>query len=389
MLKFPVNFIFHLFHHVFVILLHQFFVLSHPYLIYFFIFHISKMSSIVHSFSALSFLEFPTTSLFSVAEEVSTFISYHFSSHYLATDRILFRTLLRAEGSRFPLSLLLSLIENDGFTERDLLDIIHRVPIKFVRLLGEAHFYLSFRMHTIYWAIVINLHSILERRGDREDPHPWISVADLLDDYNMITDDMVLIKAALSSNVPNNIEPRMVDNMLQIRVTPNIYHFINPFDITNVHSPFDHGSRNIEVPSKPNKLYRDNIQRAYNPIVFRPMQLHIHNGSLIVSIQELVQLFPGMTTFKLHTEGCYLTVDNHLVGTIEEHLVELYSTDIRVVYAGEVADARICIYDSDRYSLVWSSSKYSLRCKYENSIHACPAAIDVSPTTFLDARFVF
>ena len=163
--KNPVNFIFHLFHHVFVILSHQFFVLSHLFLIYFLIFHISKMSSIVYSFSALPFLEFPTTSLLSVVEKVSTFISYHLSSHYLATDRVLFRVLLRAEDNRFPLSLLLGLIENDGFTNRDLLDIIHRVPVKFVRLLGESHFYLSFRMHTLYWAIVINLHSILERRG--------------------------------------------------------------------------------------------------------------------------------------------------------------------------------------------------------------------------------
>ena len=36
---------------------------------------------------------------------------------------------------------LLGLIENDGFTNRDLLDIIHRVPVKFVRLLGESHFF--------------------------------------------------------------------------------------------------------------------------------------------------------------------------------------------------------------------------------------------------------
>ena len=347
------------------------------------------MSSIVHSFSALSFLEFPTTSLFSVAEEVSTFISYHLSSHYLATDRVLFRTLLRAEKSKFPLSLLLSLIENDGFTERDILDIIHRVPVKFVRLLGEAHFYLSFRMHTLYWAIVLNLHSILGKHGSKEDPYPWINVADLLADYNIITNDIVLITAALSSNVPNNIEPRMVDALLQIRITPNIYHYVNSLEITNIHSPFDHSSKDTEIPPKPDNLFRETIQCAYNPVVFRPMQLHVTAGSLLVSVKELIELFPTIPVFKVRSEGCFLTVDNHFVGTIAEHLVELVSTNIRVLYAGEVADARICVYDSERYSLVWTSSKYSLRCKHANILHMCPGDPAVSQTAFLDARFVF
>ena len=152
---------------------------------------------------------------------------------------------MRVEDNKFPLSVILGLLEDSDFVLNDLLDVIATSPIKYIRLLGKSHFYLSFRLHTLYWAIVINLDSILEGYSSKEDTHPWISVVDLLDDYRLITKDITLITRALSSNVPTNLEPRMVGNVLQIRITPNIHFLVNPFDITDVPSPFDYHSRDI------------------------------------------------------------------------------------------------------------------------------------------------
>ena len=228
--KNPVNFIFHLFLHVSLTLSHQFFVLSHLYLKYFLIFHISKMFACSHSFSELPFLHKTSTDFDDLITDVREFIEYQLSPHSIAENHHLFNTLSSSVDNRFSLSVIHDLIVEDGFSFRDLQDVFEVTPMKYIRRLGVTHFYLSFRLHTIYWAILINLESILASHYSEENHHPWIDLTTLLDDHRLITSDVPLIIRALSSNAPRNIEPKLTDNIMQVRITPDKDHYVNPFN---------------------------------------------------------------------------------------------------------------------------------------------------------------
>ena len=345
-----------------------------------------------HSFSELPFLHQTSTDYDDLIKDVREFIEYQFSPFSIAEKHYLFNILSSSIDSRFPLSVIHDLIADDGFSFRDLQDVFEVTPMKYIRRLGVTHFYLSFRLHTLYWAILINLESILASHHSEENHHPWIDLTTLLDNQRLITRDVPLIIRALSSNAPSNIEPRLSDNIMQVRITPNKDNYVNLLDIVRIPSPFDHGSSKIVVPKRPYKLHHDRIHCAYSPLVFIPKQLHVGIDSLIVSAIELIALFPSISVFKVHEDGEFLTVANHFDDNTEEYLVELVYTKVRILFSGIIADAKFSIYDSDRYDLVWSTTNgYHLLCKHYHRTHTGKGGPNdcINTIGFLGTKFMF
>ena len=345
-----------------------------------------------HSFSELPFLHQTSVDYDDLIADVREFIEYQLSPFNIAENQNLFNTLSSPIDSRFPLSVIHDLIVEDGFSFRDLQDVFEVTPMKYIRRLGVTHFYLSFRLHTIYWAILINLESILASHYSEENHHPWIDLTTLLDDHRLITRDVPLIIRALSSNAPSNIEPKLSDNIMQVRITPDKDNYVNLLDRIRIPSPFDHGSSKIVVPKRPYKLHHDRIHCAYSPLVFIPKQLHVGIDSMIVSAIELIALFPSILVFKVHEDGEFLTVANHFDDNTEEYLVELVYTKVRILFSGIIADAKFSIYDSDRYDLVWSTTNgYHLLCKHYNRIHTGKGGPNdcVNTIGFLGTKFMF
>ena len=170
----------------------------------------------VHSFSELHFLQSPPSDFEAGIDEVIKFIEYQFTAHNVAADRSLFNTLSHAVDNKLPLSLIHSMLEDDGFLLEDVLDIFSLRSVKHIRLLGVSHFYLSFRQHTLFWAMMINLELVLHRHSDRDNPNPWIDLADLLADFRLLTADTDMLTKALCSNVPNNVEARLLEDVIQV-----------------------------------------------------------------------------------------------------------------------------------------------------------------------------
>lgn len=333
------------------------------------------MFSSRHSFSELAFLRFPMTKFDSVINEVKEYIEYFLSAHYLANDRRVLDILLSSSDSKLPLSLIHDIIEEFDFSFSELLDILEVTPIDNVQILSNTHFFLNFRLHTVYWAIVLNLGTILRRHSSRESSHPWIDLRILVTDSDIVTTNIELITKALSSGVPCNIEPRVdEEGLLFVRITPNMDMYENKLDQSRVDSPFDYRATNRKArdckPEPPDRLYKDSIHNAYNPSTFIPRQLHIHKDSLLVSLREINKLFPNIKKFRMN-EGDHLTVSNHDIDITPKFLVQLKCTEVRVLFAGIVLDAKFSVYDSTRYDLIWSQdSGYQLRCNLQDSIHS-------------------
>ena len=334
------------------------------------------------SFSKLKFLQPLSYDLRKESSDFREFIEYQFSACNLATDRFLFNSILKAEDSILPLSVIHSIIHDFGFSFDDLIAILELTLFQDISKLNETHFRLDFRLYRLYHAIAINVNEVLGYHGSRGDPNPWVELKELTLDQHIITTDVDLIAKALASNIPSDVECKVVEGSVLARKAPNMSFYNNELDIVRIEIPQE--MKDYTPPKPPVRLFRSGIANAYNPLVFSPKQLLIYRDSNIVSAKQLLDLFPEMKKFIVGHGDYYLTVDNHSSLITSEYLVELHHTTVRVSFANHVLDAKFSIYDSDKYILVWSDEGFSLSCK--QPVHS----IDVNciPTSaFLGDRF--
>ena len=177
------------------------------------------MFSLKHSFNSLSFLNLPHTNFDKHIDEIKEFVEYKLSAQHISTDSALFRSILSAEDDILHLSVMHELLEDGSFSLEDVVDILILTPIDNVTVLGRMHFHLNYRLHTLYWAIVLSVHKTLERHSDRVEPYPWVSLSTLATDPGMITTNLELITKALSSGVPSKLEATHdVGNNMLVRI---------------------------------------------------------------------------------------------------------------------------------------------------------------------------
>ena len=341
------------------------------------------MFSTRHSnFSKLKFLQ---PSLFDKeVDDLKEFLEYHFSASHLATDKFLFDTLLKADDDILPLSVLHDIIDEFDFSLDDLVDLLGLTRLENINKLSKTHFRLYFRLYKLYYAIVISVDNVLGYHGSREDPCPWVELKTLALDHRIITTDIELMTKALASNVPSNIECKVVEGLVLARKAPNMDYYDNKIEVFRIEIPYEHKMDMKNRMTPPVRLFRSAIVNAYKPSAFLPTQLLTHEDTAIVSVRQLFELFPAIRKFTVSRSDYFLTVDNHLPSNTSEFLVELYHITLRVSFVDQILDARFSIYDSDRYNLILSDEGYSLSCK--QPVHSI--GVGCIPTSaFLGDRF--
>ena len=354
------------------------------------------MLSTRHSLSKLKFFQFSC----SFEDELNTIkenIEYHFSPFNVAKDKALFNALLKAEDDRFPLDLIHSAIEDYGFSFEDLVNFLELTSVRNISRLGKKHFELGYRLHTIYWALVINIQEVLNFQLT-DDLFSWVKLVTIAGSDRALTNDFTLMKTAISSSVPKSIEVKIVDNDILIRNHPvtldtvrennYIFGYTSCLEPVIVDSPLEYKSSIMAAAEPPGRLYRSPIQNAYKPQVFIPNRLHIDRGSLIVSTKELYELFPDIEEFRVRKAGYFLIVENHFPENIKETLVELLSIQLRVIFCSVILDASLAIYDCNKYDLVWSAGGYSLHCRQFPHVHTSLAGTNqcIPSSVFLDSK---
>ena len=351
------------------------------------------LSVLPSSFSRLKFLQSPSYDLREEANNFKDFVSYHFSPHGLAINKPLFQTVLDATDDIIHLSAIHDLVEEFGFSFDDLNDLFALTSFPDLSVLNKTHCRLEYRIFKLYCAIAVSIDKVLGCVGSLEDTNPWIELKTLALNHSIITTDIDLMTKALASDVTNKVECKAVEGVFLVRRTPNIVFHTNGLDRIMINIPYEYKSGITDnEPSPPARLFRRNVVNAYKPLAFEPTQLHVHSDSAVVSVKQLLDLFPEINTFIVSHGTIYLTVDNHYRRNTSEFLVGLYHTIVRVAFADCIMDATFSIYDADKYKLTWCAiDGYSLTCRRNPNDHCNldhPSDKSCIPTSdFLGDRF--
>ena len=188
----------------------------------------------------------------------------------------------------------------------------------------------------------------------------WVPISEVIEGGFILTDDIAMIRRPLVSDIRSKVEAKEVEGNICVRLTPYPFSYnkllaATASDTHRVHSPRDHNHSEVKIQDS-DIIYKDiTVMNPYDPYLFNPRRLHVGDKCLLVSAKELVELFPEANNLDTRKHGCFMTVDDHSNDHNNE-LVQLPYVKIRLCIARTILDAKICIYDSSKYNLVWSEN---------------------------------
>ena len=221
--------------------------------------------------------------------------------------------------------------------------------------------------HTVLLAVQLSLEKALDihnRCKEEGETNSWVPVSEIIVEGFMLTDDLVVIRRSLVSNIRSKVEAKEVEGNICVRLTPYPLSYNNLLaatasDAHRVHSPRDHNHSEVKIQDS-DIIYKDiTVMNPYDPYLFNPRRLHVADKCLLVSTKELVELFPEASGFETRKHGCFIAIDDHGNDHSNDHsskIVELLSVQIRLCFFRNILDAKICVYDSSKYNLVWSEN---------------------------------